>query len=220
MSSGNFKQDLFAQFARVGKALSNGNRLELLEFLAQGERGVDALSKVSGLSVANTSQHLQQLRQAGLVSCRKEGPKVLYRLSGNDVIELLGSLRTVAEHHLAEVTRLVDQYLTGKDSMEPVPAMELLNRAREGLVTVLDVRPVEEYTAGHLPGAINIPLAQLEEHLESLKDGREVVAYCRGPYCVLAFDAVARLRSQGISARRFEAGYPEWQVAGLPTEQG
>jgi rhodanese-related sulfurtransferase len=104
--------------------------------------------------------------------------------------------------------------------MEPVPAMELLNRAREGLVTVLDVRPVEEYTAGHLPGAINIPLAQLEEHLESLKDGREVVAYCRGPYCVLAFDAVARLRSQGISARRFEAGYPEWQVAGLPTEQG
>jgi len=220
MSSGNFKQDLFAQFARVGKALSNGNRLELLEFLAQGERGVDALSKVSGLSVANTSQHLQQLRQAGLVSCRKEGPKVLYRLSGNDVIELLGSLRTVAEHHLAEVTRLVDQYLTGKDSMEPVPAMELLNRAREGLVTVLDVRPVEEYTAGHLPGAINIPLAQLEEHLESLKDGREVVAYCRGPYCVLAFDAVARLRAQGISARRFEAGYPEWQVAGLPTEQG
>jgi len=220
MSSGNFKQDLFAQFARVGKALSNGNRLELLEFLAQGERGVDALSKVSGLSVANTSQHLQQLRQAGLVSCRKEGPKVLYRLSGNDVIELLGSLRTVAEHHLAEVTRLVDQYLTGKDSMEPVPANELLNRAREGLVTVLDVRPVEEYTEGHLPGAINIPLAQLEEHLESLKDGREVVAYCRGPYCVLAFDAVARLRAQGISARRFEAGYPEWQVAGLPTEQG
>jgi rhodanese-related sulfurtransferase/DNA-binding transcriptional ArsR family regulator len=219
MSSVNIKQDLFTQFARVGKALSSGNRLELLEFLAQGERGVDALAKVSGLSVANTSQHLQQLRQAGLVSSRKEGLKVLYRLSGNDVIELLSSLRTVAEHHLAEVDQLVDHYLTRKDSMEPVPATELLNRVREGLVTVLDVRPSEEYAAGHLPGAVNIPLTELEKHLEFLKNGKEVVAYCRGPYCVLAFDAVAKLRSHGISARRLEAGFPEWSVAGLPVEQ-
>jgi rhodanese-related sulfurtransferase len=126
----------------------------------------------------------------------------------------------VAEHHLAEVDLLVDRYLTRKDSVEPVPANELLDRARDGLVTVLDVRPTEEYAAGHLPGAINVPLAHLEKHLESLNDGREVVAYCRGPYCVLAFDAIARLRAHGIPARRFEAGFPEWQTAGLPTEQG
>lgn len=220
MSSGGFKQDLFAQFARVGKALGNGNRLELLEFLAQGERSVDALSRVSGLSVANTSQHLQQLRQAGLVSCRKEAQQVLYRLSGNDVIGLLSSLRTVAEHHLAEVGKLVDEYLTARDGLEPIPAAELLDRAREGLVTVLDVRPPEEYAAGHLPGAVNVPLAELEKHLEYLPAGKEVVAYCRGPYCVLAFEAVATLRTHGLSARRFEAGYPEWQTAGLPTEQG
>ena len=220
MSSGGFKQELFAQFARVGKALSNGNRLELLEFLAQGERGVDALSKVSGLSVANTSQHLQQLRQAGLVVCRKEGQQVLYRLSGEDVIELLTNVRTVAEHHLAEVGRLVDEYLTAKDEMEPIPAAELLSRARDGLVTVLDVRPPEEYAAGHLPGAVNIPLSELERQLEQLPEGREVVAYCRGPYCVLAFEAVEKLRAHGVSARRFEAGYPEWRAAGLPTVQG
>ena len=220
MSSGGFKQELFAQFARVGKALSNGNRLELLEFLAQGERGVDALSKVSGLSVANTSQHLQQLRQAGLVVCRKEGQQVLYRLSGEDVVELLTSVRTVAEHHLAEVGRLVDEYLTAKDDMEPIPAAELLSRARDGLVTVLDVRPPEEYAAGHLPGAVNIPLSELERRLEQLPEGREVVAYCRGPYCVLAFDAVAKLRAHGVEARRYEAGYPEWKTSGLPTERG
>ena len=220
MSSGGFKQDIFAQFARVGKAMGNGNRLELLEFLAQGERSVDALSKVSGLSVANTSHHLQQLRQAGLVSCRKEAQQVLYRLSGNDVIDLLSSLRTVAEHHLSEVRQLVDAYLTARDSMEPIPAAELLERAREGLVTVLDVRPPEEYAAGHLPGAVNIPLSDLEKHLNHLPEGKEVVAYCRGPYCILAFDAVATLRAHGIPARRYEAGYPEWQTAGLPTEQG
>ena len=219
MSSGNFKQDLFAQFARVGKALSNGNRLELLELLAQGERGVDALSKVSGLSVANTSQHLRQLRQAGLVTCRKEGQQVLYQLSGDDVVGLLTALRTVAETHLAEVGRLVDEYLTSKDGMEPVPAAELLGRARDGLVTVLDVRPPEEYAAGHLPGAVNIPLSDLEGHLKDLEDGREVVAYCRGPYCVLAFEAVERLRREGVKARRMEDGFPEWRLAGLPVER-
>ncbi len=218
MSSGSFKHELFGQFARVAKALANGYRLELLEYLAQGERSVDALAKVSGLSVANTSQHLQQLRQVGLVTTRKVGVSVYYRLSGDDVVELYNMLRTVAEHRLAEVDRLVSAYLSVKDDLEPVPAEELLTRAREGLVTVLDVRPPEEYAAGHVPGAVNIPLADLEENLKDLPQGREVVAYCRGAYCVLAFEAVARLRERGIEARRLQDGFPEWKHAGWPVE--
>ena len=218
MSTGHFKHELFSQFARVAKALSNGYRLELLEFLAQGERSVDALAQVSGLTVANTSQHLQQLRQAGLVANRKEGQKVYYRLSGMDVTALLSDLRGVAERHLADVDRLVDDYLRVKDSLEPVPATELLARAREGLVTVLDVRPAEEYDSGHVPGAINIPLGELEKHLDELDPDQEIVAYCRGPHCVLAFDAVARLREKGITARRLDGGLPEWQLQGLPVD--
>lgn len=216
MSTGNFKQDLFGQFARVAKAMSNGNRLELLEFLAQGERSVDALARISGLSVANTSQHLQQLRQAGLVTTRKQGQNVFYRLSGKDVSALLSALRDVAERRLADVERLVKTYLTAKDSLEPVPANELLEWAREGLVTVLDVRPPEEYAAGHLPGAVNVPLNELEGHLDKLDTGREIVAYCRGPHCILAFDAVARLRKRGIPARRLDGGLPEWRLEGMP----
>ncbi|MBL3590956.1 MAG: metalloregulator ArsR/SmtB family transcription factor [gamma proteobacterium endosymbiont of Lamellibrachia anaximandri] len=218
MSTGNFKHDLFSQFARVAKALSNGYRLELLEFLAQGERSVDALAQVSGLTVANTSQHLQQLRQTGLVTNRKEGHKVYYRLSGMDVSALLGSLREVAERHLADVDRLVDDYLKVKDSLEPVPAAQLLERVRDGLVTVLDVRPPEEYAAGHLPGAINIPLAELEKQLDALDPSQEVVAYCRGPHCVLAFDAVSKLRERGVKARRLDGGLPEWRLEGFPVE--
>lgn len=218
MSTGHFKHDLFSQFARVAKALSNGYRLELLEFLAQGERSVEALAQVSGLTVANTSQHLQQLRQAGLVINRKEGHKVYYRLSGMDVSVLLGSLREVAERHLADVDRLVDDYLKVKDSLEPVPAAQLLERVRDGLVTVLDVRPPEEYAAGHLPGAINIPLAELEKQLDALDPSQEVVAYCRGPHCVLAFDAVSKLRERGIKARRLDGGLPEWRMEGFPVE--
>lgn len=218
MSSIHFKHDLFSQFARVGKALSNGNRLELLEYLAQGERSVDELGKVAGLTLANTSQHLQQLRQAGLVTTRKEGLKVFYRLSGDDVILLLDALRAVAERHVAEVERLVNTYLTVKDSLEPVPRTELLARVRDGLVTVLDVRPPEEYAAGHVPGAVNIPLTELEQRLEELGKDQEIVAYCRGPHCVLAFDAVVRLREKGLKARRLEDGYPEWKAEGLPVE--
>lgn len=219
MSSGNFKHDLFGQFARVGKALGNANRLEILEFLAQGDRSVDDLARVSGLTVANTSQHLQHLRQAGMVSSRKEGLKVYYRLSSDDVIVLLDALRAVAERHLADVDRLVNTYLTVKDSLEPVPRSELMARVRDGLVTVLDVRPAEEYAAGHVPGAVNIPLAELEKRLAELGKDQEIVAYCRGPHCVLAYDAVARLREKGIKARRMEDGYPEWKTAGLPVEQ-
>jgi rhodanese-related sulfurtransferase/DNA-binding transcriptional ArsR family regulator len=218
MSTGNFKHEIFSQFARVAKAMSNGYRLELLEFLDQGERSVDALAQVSGLTVANTSQHLQQLRQAGLVTNRKQGHKVFYRLSGTDVSALLGSLREVAERRLADVDRLVDDYLKTKDSLEPVPAAQLLERVRDGLVTVMDVRPPEEYAAGHLPGAINIPLAELEKHLDELDPTQEIVAYCRGPHCVLAFDAVARLRKKGIKARRLDGGLPEWRREGLPVE--
>ncbi len=216
MSSGHFKQDLFAQFARVGKALSNGNRLELLEFIAQGERSVEELARVAGLTVANTSQHLQQLRQAGLVVCRKEGLKVYYRISDDDVLELFGTLRRVAERHLAEVSQLVQTYLTTRDALEPLARTELLERVRDGLVTVLDVRPPEEYAAGHLPGAVNVPLARLEEQFDEMDQGHEVVAYCRGPHCILAFEAVARLREHGFTAYRLEDGFPEWRLAGLP----
>ncbi len=218
MSTGNFKHDIFNQFARVAKAMSNGYRLEILEFLAQGERSVDALAQVAGLSVANTSQHLQQLRQAGLVINRKQGHKVFYRLSGEDVPALLASMREVAERHLAEVDRLVNDYLRVKDDLEAIPAHQLLEMARDDLVTVLDVRPPEEYAAGHLPGAINIPLGELEQHLGNLQTSKDVVAYCRGPHCVLAFDAVARLREQGINARRLDGGLPEWKLEGLPIE--
>ena len=218
-----FKHDLFAQFARVGKTLSNGNRLELLEFLAQGERSVEQLSKVAGLTVANTSQHLQQLRQAGMVTSRKQGLKVYYCISGDDVINLLGSLRAVAERHVTDVQHLVNTYLTVKDDLEPIPRTELLARVRDGLVTVLDVRPAEEYAAGHVPGAVNIPLQELEKRLQELGnqkgENREIVAYCRGPHCVLAFDAVAHLRKKGLKARRLEDGYPEWKTAGLPVEE-
>lgn len=219
MSGDNFKHNLFAQFARIGKSLSNANRLELLEFIAQGERSVDELSKVSGLTVANTSQHLQQLRQANLVVCRKQGLKVYYSLSGDDVIDLMSVLRKVAERHVADVDRLINTYLSTKDDLEPIPRQELMERASNGLVTVLDVRPVEEFNAGHVPGAINVPLSKLEHHLEDLSPDQEIVAYCRGPHCILAFDAVARLRKSGRQARRMEDGFPEWKLAGLPIEQ-
>lgn len=217
---GGFKQALFAQFARVGKALSNGNRLELLEFLAQGERSVDQLAKVSGLSVANTSQHLQQLRQAGLVTCRKDGLRVFYRLGGDDAIRVLEALRGVAEKHLAEVDQLIQTYLTTRDNLEPIARQELLELARDGLVTVLDVRPPQEYAAGHVPGALNVPLPELEQYLKTLDPQQEVAAYCRGPHCILAFEAVAQLREKGLKARRLEDGFPEWRLAGLPIEEG
>jgi rhodanese-related sulfurtransferase/DNA-binding transcriptional ArsR family regulator len=218
VSSASFKHQLFSQFARVAKALGNGYRLELLEFLAQGERSVDALAKLAGLSVANTSQHLQSLRRAGLVSARKDGLRVIYRLADPAVVELLSVLRTLAEKNLAEVGKLVATHLSVKDHLEPVSAAELLQRLRAGAVTALDVRPPEEFAAGHLPGAVNIPLNELEAHLGSLPADQVIVAYCRGPYCVLAYEAVALLRSKGFTAQRLDAGYPEWQHAGLPVE--
>ena len=218
MKPNTFKSDLFTQFARVGKALSNANRLELLEFLAQGSRSVESLANVAKLSVANTSQHLQQLRQSGLVTSRKEGLKVYYSLSGDDVILLLDSLRNVAERHISDVDKLVNTYLTAKDNLEPIPAKELLEKVKQDLITVLDVRPKEEFDAGHVQGAINIPIEELEQHLKQFDRSQEVVAYCRGPHCILAFDAVAQLRESGFQARRLENGFPEWKIAGLPIE--
>lgn len=220
MSSDTFKKDLFAQFALVGKSLSNGNRLELLEFLAQGERTVDELAKVSGLSVANTSQHLQGLRRSGLVKSRAEGQKSFYSLSDYSVIALLALLRKIAEANLAEIQVLVANYLTSKDDLEPISRDELLKRAREGAVTVIDVRPEREYELGHLPYAINIPLSELKKELKQLSRKKEIVAYCRGPHCILSFEAVEQLRSNGYKSRRLEDGFPEWKLEGLPIEEG
>lgn len=214
-----FKKQLFTYYAQVAKALSNANRLEILEFLAQRECAVEDLANLMGLSIANTSHHLQLLRQMGLVECRKEGQYVIYRLSGDDVVILMAELRQVAERHLSNVNQLIDDYLSVKDDMEPVLANELVDRAQAGLVTVLDVRPAEEFQAGHLPGAMNIPISQLETKLNELDKSKEIVAYCRGPHCVLAFDAVEQLRAKGIKARRLDGGYPEWKLKGLPTEQ-
>lgn len=215
-----FKKSLFEQFAVIAKAISSANRLEILEFLAQCEYSVEDLAKVMGLTIANTSHHLQPLRHAGLVETRKEGTRVYYRIKGSEVIALLDALRQVAEHNLAEVGHLVSTYLTSKDAMEPVSREALLERARLGLVTVLDVRPSHEYAAGHLPGAINIPFATLEQHLSELDPQQEIVAYCRGPHCILAFEAVNMLRAKGFQIRRLQEGYPQWQVAGLPIEGG
>jgi rhodanese-related sulfurtransferase len=219
MSNANFKGDLFEQFARIGKALSSGKRLEMLEFLAQGERSVESLAQMTGLSVANTSQHLQQLRQAGLVSARKEGLYVFCRLAGDDIVRLLAALREVGQEHLAEVDKLVKLYLDSTDSLEPVSVKELVQRAKKGLVTVIDVRPPEEYAAGHIRGAINVPLTDLKKRLNEIQSDREIVAYCRGPYCLMAFEAVAELRKKGRRARRLEDGFPEWKSAGLPVDR-
>ena len=211
---------MFEQFARVAKALSHTHKLELLELLAQGERNVEALAKVAGLTVANTSRHLQQLRRAGVITSRKEGLYVFYRVAGDDVIDLLRGLRRTAQRHISEVNDVIVGFFNDRDSLEAVSRRELLQRSKDGLVTVLDVRPTEEYENGHIPGALNVPLDEIEQHLANLPKEQDVIAYCRGEYCVLAFEAVAALRKKGFSARRLEEGYPEWKAAGLPVESG
>jgi len=218
MSTHNPKRELFQHLARIGTALSSGTRLEFLELLAQRERSVDQLATLTGVAVANTSQHLQKLRQAGLVVGRKEGQYVYYRLAGDEVVRLLGVLGRVGEAHLAEVERIVRLYLEAKDELEAVPAHELLDRVQRGLVTVLDVRPADEFAAGHVPGAVNIPIHELEKRLGELPKRKEIVAYCRGTYCLMSFDAVQLLRMKGLKARRLENGLPEWRLSGLPVE--
>jgi len=217
-STENPKRALLVCFAQVAKALAHEHRLELLEHLGQGERSVETLAKRVGLSVANASQHLQQLRRVGLVVFRHEGKRVLYRLADDAVVDLLSALRRTAERNVAEVERVISSYFRARDELEPVSPEDLLARLRNGLVTVIDVRPEDEFASGHLPGARNIPLAELEQRLAELPRDQEIVAYCRGPYCVLSFDAVAALRTRGFKVRRLRDGYPEWKAAGLPVE--
>jgi len=201
---------------RAAKALASGRRIELLDVLANGERTVEALAGEAGLSVANTSQHLQILRQAGLVSSRREGTSVHYRLAAPEVFELWQTLRTLAASRLAEVERLAAAYLGSRDELEPLTREELTRRLQDGDdLVVLDVRPAAEYAAGHLPGAVSIPVGELRRRLVELPSDREIVAYCRGPYCAFAHEAVGLLRDEGFAARRLEDGLPEWQAAGL-----
>jgi rhodanese-related sulfurtransferase len=211
------KMALFDGFARAAKALGSGRRLELLDVLANGERTVDALAGEAALPVANTSQHLQVLRQAGLVTSRREGTSVHYRLAGPEVFELWRSLRSLAAARLAEVERLATAYLGARDQLEPVTREELTRRLedRDDPVVILDVRPATEHAAGHLPGAVSIPVGELRRRLAELPADPEIVAYCRGPYCAFAHEAVELLRAEGFAARRLEDGLPEWQAAGL-----
>jgi len=214
------KHQLYCHFAEVAKALGSGHRLELLELLAQGERTVEELTALAGLAVANASQHLQHLRRAGLVTSRKDGKYVCYQLRDDAVVSLISALRVVAERNYAEASRVVELYFRQRDALEPVSREELLRRKREGSVTVLDVRPAEEFEAGHIEGAINIPIKELERRLTEVGRAREVVAYCRGPYWVMSYEAVTRLRERGFKVRRLVDGYPEWRLAGLPIAAG
>ncbi len=215
-----FKDRLYGQFARLGKALANPHRLEMLELLAQGERTVDSLATELGVSVANASQHLKALRQAALVESRKDGLFVHYRLADSEVFELSRVICSVAERRLAELERLVNEHFGHRGDAEPVPMDELLKRARSKQVVILDTRPAREYIAGHISGALSIPVDELQRHLKELTKSREYVAYCRGPYCIYADQAVESLRASGRRARRLVEGFPEWRSAGFPVSQG
>lgn len=215
-----FKDRLYGQLARLGKAISSPHRLEMLELLAQSERTVDSLATEIGLSLANASQHLQTLRQAALVESRKDGLFVYYRLADPDVFELSKVIRSVAERRLAELDRLVHDHFGHRTAAQPVPMAELLKRARSKQVVILDTRPASEYIAGHIPGALSIPVEDLQRRLKELTKGKEYVAYCRGPYCIYADRAIELLRASGRRARRLADGFPEWRSAGFPVSQG
>lgn len=217
-----FKDSVYEQFARVGKAISAPKRLELLDLLSQSPRTVEALAEQAAISTANASQHLQVLRAARLVESEKKGLYVEYRLADDEVARFYLALRGLAESRLAEVEQVTRTYFQTRGAMEAVAGDELLRRAKSGAVTVLDVRPVEEYRAGHIPGALSIPVDELEARLKELPKNREVVAYCRGPYCVMAVEAVELLRKKGFKARRMEQGVVEWRARGwrIQAEQG
>src|SRR3954447_6347577 len=219
MSSVGPKQAIFASLAEVAQALGHAHRLELLEHLGQGERSVEDLAVRASLTFANASRHLQILRRASLVATRRDGKRVMYRLAGEgEVVALMKALGRVGERNVAEIERVMAAYFRARDAMEPISRAELIARLHDDLVTVLDVRPEAEFQLGHLPRALNIPLPELEQRLAELPQDREIVAYCRGPYCVLSFEAVAALRARGYPVRRLEDGYPEWKAAGLPVE--
>jgi rhodanese-related sulfurtransferase len=215
-----FKDRLFEQFARIGKALASPKRLEILDLLAQGERTVEEIARETVMPVANASQHLQALKGVRMVESRREGLYAYYRLADEDVYGLWKALRGLGEARLAEIDRLVRTYLTDRESLDAVCAEELLAKTRTEGVMVLDVRPEEEYRAGHIPGAVSVPMERLEAYLEEIPKDREIVAYCRGPYCVFSDEAVALLRSRGYRARRLEEGLPDWRAAGMPVETG
>ncbi len=219
-SSCNPKQAVFAQFATVARALAHPLRLEILEQLAQGERSVEVVADRTRVPVANASQHLQHMRRAGLVTARRAGKFVFYRLADDSVLDLLASLRRIAEDQSAEVERIVQDYFSNRDGLDAISRVELLDRLKAGVVTVLDVRPKDEFALGHLPGAVNVALSELETRLADFAPDLEIVAYCRGPYCVLSYEAVAMLRARGFKAHRLEDGLPEWRAAGLPIEVG
>jgi rhodanese-related sulfurtransferase len=214
------KQALFVQFAAIAKTLGHAHRLELLEQLGQGERSVEILARKARLSVANASQHLQHLRRAGLVTTRRDGKFIYYRLADDAVLDLFAVLGRIAEENLAEVQQVMRRYFHDRDSLEPISRLELRKRLRAGTVTVLDVRPEDEFKLGHLPSAVNIPLKSLEARLLELNPSQEIVAYCRGPYCVMSYEAVEALRARGFKACRLQDGFPEWRAAGLPVASG
>jgi rhodanese-related sulfurtransferase/DNA-binding transcriptional ArsR family regulator len=210
------KDGVYQQFARIGHAVSSPKRLELLDLLAQGEKTVEQLAEQSATALKNTSAHLRVLRQARLVETRRDGSYVLYRLADDAVVRLLRQIEGLGRARLAEVAQVADLYITNRDALEPVSLMELRKRMRDGDVTVLDVRPEDEYVSGHIPGAVSIPIAQLRRRLAELPQGREIIAYCRGPYCVYSVDAVEILRKHGYKARRADEGMPDWRARGYP----
>ncbi len=218
MSSPTPKQVLFAHFAAVAKTIGNAHRIDLLQQLAQGEQSVETLARKTGLTVANTSQHLQHLRRAGLVAARRDGTFIYYRLADDAVLDVLAALRRVAERNLAEVEQVVRGYFDNRDAMEPVTREELARRLKTGDVTILDVRPEDEFALAHVPGAINVPLKELEARTAEIDPMKDIIAYCRGAYCVYSYEAVAKLRAKGFRIRRLEDGLPEWKAAGLPVE--
>lgn len=219
MSGDKPKQAIYASLAELAQALGHAHRLELLEHLAQGMRSVEELSTRAGLTFANTSRHLQILRRARLVETQRSGKRIFYRLAGDaEVVALISALSRVGERNIAEIGRVMTDYFRARDSLEPVSRDELIDMLNDQLVTLLDVRPEDEFAVGHLPGALNIPIAELERRLGELPSGREVIAYCRGPYCVFSVEAATVLRSRGYQVRRLEDGYPEWKAAGLPVE--
>jgi rhodanese-related sulfurtransferase/DNA-binding transcriptional ArsR family regulator len=214
------KQSLYDQLARIGKALGSGPRLEILDLLCQGPRSVEAIAAEVEQSVANASHHLQALRRAGLVDAQRDGVRIVYRVAADDVAAFFGMLRRIADSRLAEIERITQQFLHERNALDPVDQHVLAERVQQGEVTVLDVRPSDEFAAGHLPGAISIPLAELQRRLEELPKRKEIVAYCRGPFCVMAIDAVELLRSKGYRALRLEDGVSEWRARGLRVEAG
>ena len=220
MSSPNPKRALYAQFAAVARALGHEHRLELIELVAQGERTVETLAERCGTTIANTSQHLQQLRRAGLVSARRDGKFVRYTLADNTVLAAISGVHRVAQRNVAEVNRILRSYFLQRDELEPVSRGDLQKRMKKGLVTLLDVRPEDEFRLGHLPDAVNVPLSKLKSWLSRAGKKAEIIAYCRGPYCVMSFEVVAELRAKGFKARRLEDGFPEWKAAGLPVKTG